>query len=218
MTTPIDRTVQLTARGLQAALVEDLTELFKDDRFKTPEYLTAEELSQRADAATGTHAQQYRDALREDIHQHRMAAPLAYPQYLPLRETKSPTPPEDDEDLEPFPPPGDDDEETDPFPYILVRLDSGGIESQTDAHRIAVILLVGIFDDDPINQGHVAVMEILERIQRHYTETPVLGAFQVRDPIRWYLQDEASYPYFFGAMDLTFSAPAPRITAVEDLT
>ena len=31
----------------------------------------------------------------------------------------------------------------DPFPYVIVRLDSGGIASQTDPHKIDVILVVG---------------------------------------------------------------------------
>ena len=35
----------------------------------------------------------------------------------------------------------------DPFPYIIVRLESGSIESVTDPHRVDVLLLIGIFDD-----------------------------------------------------------------------
>lgn len=103
----------------------------------------------------------------------------------------------------------EDDE--DPFPYIIVRVDSGKVESQTDPHKVAVILLVGVFDDDPANQGHRAVLEILETIQHHYEAVPLLdGKFVFTDPFNWALQDEESYPYFFGAANLTFNAPAPR--------
>lgn len=99
----------------------------------------------------------------------------------------------------------------DPFPYIIVRLDSGGIETQTDPHKVAVLLLVGVYDDDPENQGHRAVLEIMEVIQQHYEEIPLLaGQFTFTDPINWALQDEESYPYFFGAASLTFKLPAPR--------
>ncbi len=119
----------------------------------------------------------------------KMAAPRVYAQYLPKKETN---------------------DEDDPFPYIIVRLDSGSIEKQTDPHKIAVILLVGIFDDNLDNQGHRSVLEIIERIQFHYEETPALKEFVFIDPFNWALQDEESYPYYFGAVNLTFQGPAPR--------
>lgn len=103
------------------------------------------------------------------------------------------------------------EEDDDPFPYIIVRIDSGAIESQTDPHKVAVLLLVGVYDDDKENQGHRAVLEIMEVIQQHYEETPLLdGQFTFTDPFNWALQDEESYPYFFGAANLNFTLPAPR--------
>ena len=113
-----------------------------------------------------------------------------FPQNLPKRES------EDDDD---------------PFPYIIVRIDSGGIETQTDPHKVAVLLLIGFYDDGAENQGHRGVLEILEVIQQHYEETPLLaGQFVFKDPFNWALQDEESYPYFFGAANLNFELPAPR--------
>ena len=71
--------------------------------------------------------------------------------------------------------------------------------------------LVGMFDDDRKNQGHRAVLEILEEVRRHYEELPLLdGAFVFSDPYRWTLQEEESYPYFFGGAELSFDLPAPR--------
>ena len=52
--------------------------------------------------------------------------------------------------------------------------------------------------------------EIIERIQQHYEETPALKEFVCADPFNWALQDEPSYPYFYGAVNLVFHAPAPR--------
>lgn len=118
------------------------------------------------------------------------AALSVFPQNLPKRES------EDDDD---------------PFPYIIARIDSGAIESQTNPHKVAVLLLVGVYDDDAANQGHRGVLEILEVIQQHYEETPLLdGQFVFTDPFNWALQDEESYPYFFGAANLNFELPAPR--------
>ena len=103
-----------------------------------------------------------------------------------------------------------DTEEDDPFPYVIVRVDNGTIETQIDPHKIVILLVVGIFDDDEQNQGHAAVLEIIERIQQHYEETPALTEFVCGDPFHWALQDEEMYPYFYGAVQLTFHAPAPR--------
>lgn len=118
------------------------------------------------------------------------AAPSVFKQNLPMRQ---------------------DEEADDPFPYIIVRLDSGGIVTQTDPHKVAVILLFGAYDDDPSNQGHEAILEMMEKIQTHYEETPLLaGQFVFTDPFNWALQDEESYPYFFGAANLAFNAAATR--------
>ena len=115
------------------------------------------------------------------------------------------------EDIYPqFLPQLESDDDTDPFPYIIVRIDSGGIETQTDPHKISVILVIGIFEDSLENEGHESVLEIIERIQQHYEETPALKEFVCADPFNWALQDEPSYPYFYGAVNLVFHAPAPR--------
>lgn len=105
----------------------------------------------------------------------------------------------------------DSEDDDGPFPYIVARLDSGDIESQTDAYKVAVILLVGVYDDDKSNQGHKTVLEIMEVIQRHYEEIPLLdGRYVFTDPFHWALQDEESYPYFFGGVQISFNVPAPR--------
>lgn len=110
----------------------------------------------------------------------------------------------------------DSEDDADPFPYIIVRIDGGKIETQTDPHNVSVILLVGIYDDDKANQGHRAVMEILEVIQQHYEETPLLDRkYTFSGQFAWTLQDEESYPYYFGAAELAFDLRAPRRKASD---
>ena len=96
------------------------------------------------------------------------------------------------------------------FPAIIVRLESGEIETQESPHKVKLLLWAGIFDDDLENNGHFAIMEILERIQQHYQERPALGAAVFSGPFEWALQDEQSFPYFYGGCYLTFDLPAPR--------
>lgn len=107
------------------------------------------------------------------------------------------------------------EDDDDPFSYIIVRVDSGGIDTPTDPHKVALILVIGIYDDSEKNQGHATVLEIIERIQQHYEETPALKEFSFTDPFGWALQDEQSWPYYYGAVNLTFNAPAPRTKASD---
>lgn len=142
---------------------------------------------------------------------HTLAAPKVYLQNLPKRDAQT---------------------EEDPFPYIIVRLDRGGIEKPTEPHKVSLILVIGIFDEDtgdPFhdpppepsesgetwdvrNFGITALLEIIERIQAHYEKQPFLcgGAFTYQPPFSWALQDEESYPYYFGACELVFTLAAPR--------
>lgn len=103
------------------------------------------------------------------------------------------------------------EDEDDPFPYIIVRIESGGIEAQDAAHKIAVVLLIGMYDDRMNNRGHELVLEAIEKILYHFEAKPALKEFTFVDPFEWALQDEESWPYFFGAVNLTFDAPPRRI-------
>ncbi len=117
------------------------------------------------------------------------------------------------------------------FPYIIVRLDKGGIENPTSPHKVDVMLVIGIYDDgtneyrpndktefigengwDTRNLGSIAVMEIIEKIQAHYEQEPSLenGRFYFDGPFHWATQDEDSYPYYFGVCELSFTLAAPR--------
>lgn len=117
------------------------------------------------------------------------------------------------------------------FPYIIVRVDKGGAESQTDPQKADILLMIGIYDDgteeyrpdskaefvgedgwDTRNFGSITVMEIIEKIQTHYENKPSLenSAFYFDGPFHWAMPDEDSYPYYFGACELSFTLAAPR--------
>ena len=155
----------MNARILQDALVADLTELFKDRRYKKPDGSSA--------------------------------AMSVFSQALPKQQTE-------------------DETEIDPFPYAIVRIDSGLIETQTDPYKVSLLILFGAFDDDPNNQGHRTILEMIELVQQHYEEHPDLaGQFVFTDPCNWALQEEESFPYFFGGIEITFKVPAPRRAGSE---
>ena len=113
-----------------------------------------------------------------------------------------------------FSPKRESEDDDDPFPYIEVRIAGGKIPDGESPQQVQVFLIIGVFDDDLQNNGTDAVMEMIDVIQKHYEETPLLAEKFVCDtensPIQWDLQEEESFPYFFGIMSLVFSIPAPR--------
>lgn len=130
-------------------------------------------------------------------------APAVFRQLLPKREA------EDDDD---------------PFPYLIVRLDNGTVNVR-DYHTVMTLVLVGVFDDSPENNGHDAVIEMLEKIQARYQQNPfvrnrqgqIVATVNRDNAMTWALQDEESFPYFFGGMNLFWDLTAPR-QEVSDLT
>lgn len=175
----------MNVRELQQAVMKDLENLFSGSRYKTP-FKT-------------------------------MEPPKAYAQQLPQFDAQ---------------------EVDDFFPYIIVRLDKGGVETPTSPHKADLMIIVGIFDDgteaytgekevpepgeqpsfvgddgwDKRNFGHMAVLEAMERIQTHYEMEPALenGKFYFDGPFHWVMQDEDSYPYYFGICEMSFTLAAPR--------
>lgn len=100
--------------------------------------------------------------------------------------------------------PEDDD---DPYPYCVVRVDSGKVETAQSAQEIKTVLVFGIFDDDTECSGHQAIMNIIQKISERFTRNPVLKdryRMNYDAGISWVLNDEDWYPYYFGAMDMTW--------------
>ena len=99
--------------------------------------------------------------------------------------------------------------EEDPYPYCLVRLDSGELKTDRGAQEIATVLAFGIFDDDVHCLGHQVIMNMMHRVAERFTRNPVLkDRYRMNEGagIVWVLDDEDRYPYFFGAMYMTWDA------------
>ena len=175
----------MNARELQTAIKEDLEALFSDTVLKAPPTPTDNRPAYQLDG-------QEQDPPEEEPGTAKVSV---FEQELPIRDAAT----------------------DDPYPYIIVKLDTGGIETPTDPFKVNVILLIGIYDNDRKNQGHKTVLEIIERIQTHYEKNPTLsgGTFQFVDPFKWVLQDEPSWPYFYGACNLAFNLYANRTEGSE---
>ena len=108
-----------------------------------------------------------------------------------------------------------DEDAPDPIPYVIVRVETGQAKGGVEPQEVFVTLLIGYFDDDAGNNGHKGVLGIIQKIQERFMKEPMLAKqfYFMNDeqhPFDWALQDEESFPYFFGAASMTFATAAIR--------
>ena len=113
-----------------------------------------------------------------------------------------------------------DEDAPDPIPYVIVRVETGQAKGGAEPQEVFVTLLIGYFDDDAGNNGHKGVLGIIQKIQERFMKEPMLAKqfYFMNDeqhPFDWALQDEESFPYFFGAASMTFATAAIRIDSHE---
>ena len=93
----------------------------------------------------------------------------------------------------------------DPYPYIIVRVEQGKIEGIDQEQTVIVNLIIGVIDRGYENQGHKDVLNIIQKIYERFAKNAILAKkYECTMPIEWALQDEQSFPYFFGGMALQF--------------
>ena len=104
------------------------------------------------------------------------------------------------------------DAEDDPVPYIIVRLNSGEDDGSRDSfNTVSVVIIIGIWDDALDSQGHRDVMNIIQKVYQRFHENPDLNRKAVyAGAFKWAIQDDAYYPYKFGACHMKFHIAAVR--------
>ena len=100
------------------------------------------------------------------------------------------------------------------FPYFIVRIDKGATEDADSLWTVTVDILLGVHDADTQNEGHFTVLNAINRITKRFAEEATLGfagrkAFRCHADMNWALQDEDTWPYFFGGVELRFDVPKP---------
>lgn len=95
------------------------------------------------------------------------------------------------------------------FPYIIVRVESGVIENPSGDQTVTVNLLIGTISRTHDNQGHRDILNIIQKIYERFSKNAILAnEYECLHPIEWALQDEESFPYYFGGMALKFATLA----------
>lgn len=120
-----------------------------------------------------------------------------YKQQLPERET------EDDLSL---------------YPYVIIKLSDGEQSEEGGPQTIKVLMVIGVFDEGLNNQGYRDVTTIIQKIHQDLLSTPLVNKkFILEYPFKWVIHDEDVYPFYFGGIEMVWSAHVPQRIGTEGL-
>lgn len=90
-------------------------------------------------------------------------------------------------------------------PWCLVKIDNGIIPGPNEMQQLEVGICFGVFNDSLENQGHQEVLNLIQKVYERFAVNPILDdQYTCQGEFEWALQDEDTYPYFFGAIGTSF--------------
>nr|DAJ08300.1 MAG TPA: tail completion protein [Caudoviricetes sp.] len=90
-------------------------------------------------------------------------------------------------------------------PWCVVKIEGGSIPGINEQQTIQVAICFGIFNNNVNNQGHLELLNLFQKVYERFAIDPILdGQFTCAGEFDWALQDEDTYPYYFGAITTSF--------------
>lgn len=102
------------------------------------------------------------------------------------------------------------EDEKEPFPWCVVKLKSNKVEGTGDLEqKQGIELWFGIYYDKTDCQYQHIMQTMYEKVKRRFLTDPVLSEFYAEPDIVSVMDDldTETYPFYFGAMALTFLMP-----------
>ncbi len=100
------------------------------------------------------------------------------------------------------------------FPYIIARLEDGSIGEK---NTCKVTLVFGVHDEGRDRNGYKDILNIMQKVcLRYATNRIIADRYTVIEDIEWTLQEDDTYPYYFGGVAL--NVEIPQIYIEDDLT
>lgn len=101
----------------------------------------------------------------------------------------------------------DEEDESQYFPYAIARLSDASTDEEKPWQQ-RVYVLLGVYDDDLKGSGYLHILTMMERITDRYLQEPLLNhKYRAEPKMSTDIQDEDTYPYYFGAVEMTFNIP-----------
>lgn len=95
------------------------------------------------------------------------------------------------------------------FPYCIVRLISGETKEDDDYWHVPVVFYFGTFDGRTDTQGDEAIQVMIQTIANRFSARPAIERtrYRANQEMNWVIQEEDTYPYFFGSLMFDFLVP-----------
>lgn len=91
-------------------------------------------------------------------------------------------------------------------PWSVIKIDGGKMEREDARQAVKVAVCFGIYNSSEENKGHEEILNLIQRVYERFAKEPLLERQYVcQGDFEWALQDEDTYPYFFGAISMTFT-------------
>lgn len=102
----------------------------------------------------------------------------------------------------------DEEDSSQFFPYAIVRISDGKTEDDDTPWIVTADILIGIHDRDKSGAGYKKVMEMCQKIVDRFSAEPLLDKkYRALQNMEWALQDEDTYPFYFGGIRMQFYLP-----------
>lgn len=100
---------------------------------------------------------------------------------------------------------GDNDPDDALIPYFIVKTTE--ISFQDEEASAKLYLFFCIYDYSVKAEGYQTLWNLMNRITTRFRTNTVLGAFYCDKSMRAVIQDDDTYPYYFGGIEMTWNLP-----------
>lgn len=102
----------------------------------------------------------------------------------------------------------DDEDESQFFPFAIVRLMDGTTPDDDTPWLVSVTIILGVHDTNTTGIGYQHISVMIQRIIDEFAAEPLLARmFRAQPDVTWALQDEDTYPFYYGSLKMTFNLP-----------
>ena len=97
------------------------------------------------------------------------------------------------------------------FPYFIVRAETIEYRRESkdmgEVNQAGLFIAFAIYDGDPALNGYFTLTAVMERVAKRFQSHTVLGPFFCDRKMNAAFQEDDSYPYFYGALEMQWYLP-----------
>lgn len=97
------------------------------------------------------------------------------------------------------------------FPYFIVRAETieycRESKDMGEANQADLFIAFAVYDDDPGLKGYFTLTAVMERVVKRFQTNTVLGPFFCDRKMDAAFQEDNTYPYFYGALEMQWYLP-----------